>query len=286
MSYGRAFALVMAAAVLSSTNGLFVRWMGDTGDWALVFWRHAALAVAMTLGLSLAYRGRLPAAVRNMGRAGLTGTLFFGAASVLYTVALRNAPVADVVFLLGAVPPLTALVAWLVLGERLLPSSWVAMAVALVGIGAMFAGGLGGGNLTGLLLATANAAVGVGFAVALRWGRAVDMLPMLALGSVVAAAVSAPFAFPGAALDLHQTGILLLWCGLVAPLYYTLFVISSRRLPGGELMLSLPVEIIAAVLLAWAVLGEVPRTASLAGGALVLAAVIGLALVRLRRPEA
>lgn len=283
MTYGRAFAMVMAAAVLSSTNGLFVRWMGDTGDWPLVFWRHAVLAVAMTAALALASRGRLPVLVAGMGRAGFVGSLFFAAAGILFMLALRNAPVADVVFLLGAVPPLTALVARLTLGERIRPSSWVAMAAAVGGIGVMFSGGLGGASLPGLLLAAGNACVVVGFAVALRWGQAGDMLPLLAVGSVLAALVSAPFAFPGATLDLHQAGVLLLWCGVVAPVYYTMFVVSSRYLPGGELMLSLPLEIIAAVTLAWIVLGEVPRPASLVGGGLVLVAVIGLAVVRLRR---
>jgi len=283
VSYGRAFAMVMASAVLSSTNGLFVRWMGDTGDWPMVFWRHAVLAVAMTIALVLAYGGRLPAVVARMGRAGVAGMLAFTGASVLYVLALRNAPVADVVFLLGAVPPLTALVARVTLGERVLPSAWIAMAVALVGIGTMFAGGLGGGNLTGLLFAAANALAGVALAVSLRWGHQIDMLPMIALGSVLAALVSAPLSFPGASLDLDQAGVLLLWCGLVVPLYYSLFVISSRRLPGGELMLALPVEISAAVALAWVVLGEAPRPGSLLGGGLVLAAVVGLAVVRLRR---
>lgn len=285
MSYGRAFGLVMIAALLSSTNGLFVHWMGAIEPWALVFWRHAVLAAAMLLVLAIWYRRRLPGAVVRMGRVGALGCAFFGASGILFMLALRNAPVADVVFLLGAVPPLTALIARLALGERIMPATWVAMVAALCGMGVMVAGSLGGANMTGVLLAAGNACVVAGFAVVLRWGRAIDMLPLIAMGALLAAAVSAPFAFPGPPPDGEQALILLLWCGAIAPVYYTLFVISSRRLPGGELMLSLPTETIEAVLLAWIVLGQVPSSTSLLGGGIVVAAVTGLALLRLRQGE-
>ena len=108
MSYGRAFALVILAALLSSTNGLFVRWLGEIGDWQLVFWRHAITGVAMLAVLAAWYRSRLPGTILRMGRIGAVGCVFFAASGILFMVALRNAPVADVVAVLGAVPPLTA----------------------------------------------------------------------------------------------------------------------------------------------------------------------------------
>jgi drug/metabolite transporter (DMT)-like permease len=283
MSYGRAFALVMVAALLSASNGVFVRWMGEIGDWQLVFWRHAVAGSAMLAVLAVWYRGRLPATVARMGRIGALGCVFFAASGILFMVALRNAPVADVVAVLGAVPPLTALIALIALKERVLPVTWAAMAGAMIGIATMVGGSIGGGNLAGVLLALANALVVAGFAVVLRWGRAIDMLPMIALGALAAAAASAPLAFPSELPDGGQIALLALWCAVVTPLYYSFFVISSRRLPGGELMLSLPVEVIAATLLAWLLLGELPGTASMVGGGIVLASVTGLALVRLRR---
>lgn len=283
MSYGRAFALVMLAALLSSTNGIFVRWLGEIGDWQLVFWRHAIAGGAMLTILALWYRRRLPGTIVRMGRIGTLGCVFFAASGILFMVALRNAPVADVVAVLAAVPPLTALIARITLGEKVFPATWVAMAAAMGGIAVMVAGSLGGANLLGVLLATGNALVVAGFAVVLRWGHTIDMLPMIALGALLAAAISAPLALSGPLPDLEQALILFFWCATITPLYYSLFVISSRRLPGGELMLSLPVEVIAASLLAWLLLAEVPATASLIGGGIVLAAVTGLALVRLRR---
>ena len=283
MSYGRAFALVMVAAVLSATNGIFVRWMGEIGDWQLVFWRHAVAGSAMLLVLSLWYRGRLPATVARMGRVGALGCLFFAASGILFMVALRNAPVADVVAVLGAVPPLTALIALFALRERVLPATWAAMAAAMAGIAIMVGGSIGGANLAGVLLALANALVVAGFAVVLRWGRSIDMMPMIALGALAAAVATAPLAFPAPLPDAGQVALLAVWCAAVTPLYYSFFVISSRRMPGGELMLSLPVEVIAATLLAWVLLGELPSLPSLIGGGIVIAAVTALALVRLRR---
>jgi len=286
VSYGRAAALVAVAALMSATNGLFVRALGEIGDWQLVFWRHLIMGTTMIAVLAIRQRGALPAAIGRMGGVGALGCLCFGASGVLFMMSLHHAPIADVMFVMAAVPMLTAALAWATLGERVRRSTWLAMAVAMGGIALMVAGSLGGADMAGILFSVGNAFVVAGFATVLRWGRAMDMLPMFALGSLLAALTALVMAAPDLAIDREQALILLAWCGVVAPIYYSMFVIGSRRLPGAELMLSLPFETIAAASLAWLVLGELPAPASLAGGAIVLAAVIGLALVRLRRPEA
>ena len=283
MSYGRAFALVIAAALMSSTGGIFIRELGTIGDWQIVFWRHLIQGTALSLVLALWYRGRLVDVVSRMGWIGALGGAMFGASSVMVVIAFHNTTIADVMFLLGAVPLITALLARLLLGEAVRRATWVAMAGAFVGITLMVAAGLGGGSAFGTLLALGAALTVAGFTVVLRWGRAIDMVPMIALGSVLACLVSLPFVAGDMAIGDHQVTLLLIWAGIVSPAYYTMFVIGSRHLPGAELMLSLPVETIFAATLAWLVVGEVPSDTSLAGGAVVIASVAGLAAVRLAR---
>ena len=125
------------------------------------------------------------------------------------------------------------------------------------------------------------------FAVILRWGRDLNMIPMFAVGSLIAAAIALPFSFSGPSMSGGNIAILFLWGGLVSPIYYSLFVVASRHIRAGELMLVVPLETILAVLLAWLVLSEIPSVYSLLGGIIVITAVSGIAIYRIyERPRA
>ena len=61
------------------------------------------------------------------------------------------------------------------------------------------------------------------------------------------------------------------------------FVAGSRYLSAAELMLLALTEIALAPVWAWLAIGEVPRDLTLVGGGVVLAAIIGQALIGRRR---
>ena len=107
------------------------------------------------------------------------------------------------------------------------------------------------------------------------------MIPMFALGSLIAAAIAFPFSFNGPSLSSENIVILFLWGGLVSPIYYALFVVASRHIRAAEFMLVVPLETILSVLLAWLVLAEIPSTNSLLGGIIVITAVSGMVIYRL-----
>jgi len=286
MRYGTAFALVLFAATLSSLNGLFVRSFEGMADWEIVFWRHLFLGIALSLAIAAHYRQRLGAVLRHMGWIGAAGGLCFGISTLLVTLALHNAPVADVMFVMAAVPFLTALLAWIALREPVHKATWFAMTGAITGIAVMVAGNLGSGNLSGTLMATGGALMVATFTVILRRGRGGDMVPMFAIGSFVAAAIALPFAGTDTTMPQQHLLLMVFWAMLVSPIYYTLFVVASRHIPGAELMLVLPLETIEAALLAWIFLAEIPTPQSFIGGAIVIASVSFLALVRIRRDRA
>ena len=158
---------------------------------------------------------------------------------------------------------------------------------AAIGVALMVVGHLTGGTIKGVGLSIGCAITVSIFAVILRWGRDLNMIPMFAVGSLIAAAIALPFSFNGPSLSGKNIGILFLWAGLVSPIYYSLFVVASRHIRAGELMLVVPLETILSVLLAWLVLAEIPSTNSLLGGILVVTAVGGMAIYRIfERPRA
>ncbi len=286
MRYQLAFATLITAATLSSFNGIFIRALGDLTDWQIVFWRHLLIGLMLCLGLTLSYRSGLINAFRKIGRPGIFGAVAFGLSLLFLTMALHNSPIANVMFILALVPILTALLAWVTLRERIQKVTWVAMIGAAIGVALMVIGHLNGGSMKGAGLSVGCAVTVSIFAVILRWGRDLNMIPMFAAGSLIAAAIALPFAFNGPSLSEGNIVILCLWAGLVSPLYYSLFVVASRHIPVAELMLAVPLETILSVLLAWLVLAEIPSTNSLLGGIIVIAAVSGMAIYRIyQRPR-
>lgn len=273
--------MLITAATLASFNGVFIRALGDMTDWQIVFWRHLLIGLMLCLSLTWSCRSNVVSAFRKIGWLGIFGAVAFGFSLVFLTMALHKSPIADVMFTLAAIPILTALIAWAALRERIEKVTWIAMVGAAMGVALMVAGHLTGGSIKGVSLSIGCAVTVSIFAVILRWGRDLNMIPMFAVGSFIAAAIAAPFSFKGPSLNGENIAILLFWGGLVSPIYYSLFVIASRHIRAGELMLVVPLETILAVLLAWVILSEIPSTNSLLGGILVIAAVSGMGIYRI-----
>ena len=273
--------MLITAATLASFNGVFIRALGDMTDWQIVFWRHLLIGLMLCLSLTWSCRSNVVSAFRKIGWLGIFGAVAFGFSLVFLTMALHKSPIADVMFTLAAIPILTALIAWVALRERIEKVTWIAMIGAAMGVALMVAGHLTGGSIKGVSLSIGCAVTVSIFAVILRWGRDLNMIPMFAVGSFIAAAIAAPFSFKGPSLNGENIAILLFWGGLVSPIYYSLFVIASRHIRAGELMLVVPLETILAVLLAWLILSEIPSANSLLGGILVIAAVSGMGIYRI-----
>jgi drug/metabolite transporter, DME family len=283
MRYGTAVILLLIATTLSSLNGVFVNSFEGMTDWQIVFWRHLLVGIAMFTGLLLVYRRRFAGALKSQGWVGLGGAFAFGLSTLLVTMAQHHAPIADVMFVLASVPFLTALLAWLILREAIHTITWFGLTGASAGIIIMVLGNLGSGNMTGTLLGVGAALMIATFAVILRWGKAIDMIPMFALGCFIAAAIALPFTVNDLWFDSRHLPLMLVWAAIISPTYYALFVISSRYIPGGELMLSLAVETIEAAILAWLLLSQIPTQQTFIGGAIIMASVGILAYFRIRR---
>jgi drug/metabolite transporter, DME family len=151
--------------------------------------------------------------------------------------------------------------------------------------------GLGPGRVAGTVLALGSAACFALFSIMLRRGRLLDTTPYLLIGAVLSALICALLLLlvrgPGGRLirghDLLACavmGIVQIGCGLVA------FTLGSRHLPAADLTLLAQTEVILAPVWAWLVIGEIPAVWTLAGGALVLAAVTVQAAVGARRSAA
>lgn len=280
--YLRGVLLVMLAGGFWSLSGILIRNIEAAGPWQILFVRSLAVFVSLLLLLLFRYRAGVVTQFRRAGGNAVAGGLCLAVGFAGFVFALMNTSVANAVFILSVAPLITAVLAWIVLGERVLRPTWIAMAVALIGILVMVADGIRAGALLGNLMALLAVAGFAGFAVALRRGRDADMLPAACLAGLFAALAAAAMV-PDFAMTAHDVliaatmGVVQIAIGMV------LFTSGSRHVPAAELALLSLTEVVLAPLWVWIGVGEVPRLLTLVGGAIVLAAIAGRALAGLRR---
>ena len=283
---GALLCLVSAAAF--GTLGVFGKLATEAGasvtSTLLVRFALAALVFAVVLRVT----GRL-AAVRRLPRRVVVTGLALGAAgyslqSGLYFAAIGRLDVSMVSLLLYTYPAFVTLAA-LALGQAA-PSLRTGGALALASVGlvlVLLAAGTGSFDATGALLALGASVTYTAYI--LISDRVVGEIDPFALSALVLAGATASFAVAGLAsgtLDLALGAEAWLWLVLIA-LVSTVVAVSAffaglRRVGPSEAAILSTFEPVVTVTLAFLVLGERLAPAQLAGGALVLAAVILLQL--------
>ena len=296
MTHSRAVFLMVLVTLMWSTAGVVTRHLEAARAFEINFWRSAFTALALTAGLS-AMRGAAWWHDVRRGRWPLwTSGAFWSVMFTAFMVAITLTTVANVLVTLAVAPLVTAVFARVVLQHRLPRRTWIAIALAGVGIAWMFASEmqLGTGALAGMAVALA-----VPLAGAANWtllqhishGNADpdepshDMLSAVWIGAVLSSLLTLPLAWPLRASD-HDLGLLALLGVVQLAIPCLLAVWLTRVLPGPEIALLASLEVIFGVAWAWLGAGEAPGSAALTGGTLVLAALAGNELLALRARRA
>lgn len=278
-----AIALLFGATLAWSTSGLFARAIPlDTPT--VILWRGLFGAAGLVLTLVWIKGPSGLADFARLGRAGWLYALMSGLGMLLFVGSLKATTIANVAIIYATVPFAAAGLGWLVLREA--PSRAALMASTLALVGAVVMVGLGGdgrwqGDLMALGMVGAMAAIIV-------IARARPEMPALAAGIV--SAIWAPLAcLPFATLVGVTPGNIALMAafGLVnSTLGFALFIYGSRRAAPVLTGLMGGLETPLTPLWVWLVFAETPSLATLAGGALVMLAVIWFIGQESRKPAA
>lgn len=280
------YLLVFMAGVLWSTVGLGIRLIEDASVWQILFYRSMSMSVFLYVVVRLR-TGRAPLGlIRAMGWPGLVAGAALVAAYTGGITAIQSTSVANAMMLFAAAPLIAAVLGRIVLGESVRPATWIAIAVAACGIAVMVWDKTSGAALRGNLAALGSALGFAVFTVALRRGRAVEMMPAVLLSGMIGTVVMAVICLGmGLSLSLAPRdagiatamGIFQVGAGLV------LYTIGSRSVPAAELTLLSMSEVVLGPVWVWLLLGERAEATTLAGGAILLAAIAGNALSGARR---
>jgi len=283
------YLLICAAPVVWGWSGVLVRWAGLPGkEYILIFWRSSFALAFYAAAILIARDARL-------FRPGSRPVLLVasGLATAVYTICAFKAynlvAIGPATFIIYLAPVFVAVLAPLVLKEKLEPSTILCLAIALAGTGLLSwgqAGGAGHSRLEGALLALAGA---VCWAVLmLIWKKLRETHSPLTIGlwtNGVCAVAYAPFAIP-------RTGIITAkgWASIavfgvvVIGAAGLIFMYAIKRVKAQDAAMLSYIEPVSAMLLGLALLGEVPHWQDFAGAALIIAA--GALLLQFRRGAA
>jgi len=279
--YSFGVTLVIIGGIFLSLSGILLRNIESASGWQILFYRGFAFSVTLLLIMSFKYRKNTLQAFRDIGRPGIWAGTVLGLGSICYVFAILTTTVANAVFIIGAAPLATALVGWLVLGERTSRFGIIAMVVSLTGIGLMFADGLIEGRWFGNLAALLVVASFVVYLLIVRKRRHVDMLPATCIGGLVMSFVSG-FFIESFSISNHDLVIALLMGCVQFGVGFWCFTVATRYIMASEVALFALTESILGPIWVWIGVGEEPSVLTLFGSGIVFISVTAYCIVGIR----
>jgi drug/metabolite transporter (DMT)-like permease len=281
LTHTRALFLMVLVTLMWSIAGVVTRHLEAAQGFEITFWRSFFTLVTLLVLLPLLQGRALWSRMRDGGAALWISGLCWSVMFTAFMVALTMTSVANVLVTMALGPLFTALVARVVIGQRLAARTWGAIALAGIGIAWMYGTQFrlgAGGQLAGTLVA-----VCVPIAGAINWtvvqrshasGRDIDLVPAVMVGALLSTLLTLPLSLPWQATR-HDIGLLALLGVVQLAIPCVLAVRCARVLKAPEVSLLALLEVIFGIALAWLGAGEAPGPSVLAGGSLVIAALVG-----------
>jgi drug/metabolite transporter (DMT)-like permease len=277
LSHGQAVVLMVANAAMWSIAGVVTRQLESAQSFEITFWRSLFTVLSLLVLLPLT-QGR--DVFKGMRQGGASLWLSGVCWSVMFTafmLALTMTTVANVLITMAMGPFCTALVARVVLGQRIDVRTALAILMAALGIAWMFGAEVATQGWLGFVVALC-----VPLAAAVNWtvvqraavrGLAVDLAPGVLIGAAISCLVTLPMSMPFQAVATDVAWLALL--GLVQlAIPCLLSVACARVLKAPEVSLLALLEVVFGIFLAWWGAGEEPSSSVLSGGLLVLGALL------------
>ena len=280
-----AILLMIASSVVISFSGLVVRLL-DAGPLVMNFYRALFLMGAILVLLFLRYRGAAIVRVIGVGWPGLMAGAMLAGAGITFLQSMTHTTVANTLFVLGGIPFVTSGLAWIFLKEKPGRPTLVTMIIAFFGIVIMIGEGFTIGSVYGNLMALMTTLFFSIYAVIVRFNRQVDMLPAILISTVLIMAMTGLTQRGELPISKNDLWLCLLWGGVMSGFTSASFIVASRHIIAAELTIFMLLEFALGPVWVWLFVNEIPSKWTLAGGALVIVAVLGRSILELRARSA
>lgn len=260
---------VIAAAVLWSTGGLFIKWTSLSGL-ELSFGR--SLLAAITVAIFTRHEGF------GLNKVTALASVLYAALLLLFVLATKETTAANAIFLQYTAPVYLLILEPLIYKEKFRRRDLIVVTACVIGMSLFFVGKLRPQDVTGNLLALASGLCFACYFLLLRHSksRSVNRASSVIYGNLLLVLFAAPAgirALPQ--MNMHDS-LSVLYLGVVQiGLAYTLFTVAMARgvrsLDAGIVGY---VEPVLNPIWVYLVLGERPTKWALIGGAIIVMAVV------------
>lgn len=267
--------LVLASAFFFSLAGVFAK-LVTVGPWTIAGWR--GLVGALLIGLYAWWRKRARGERFTpwLDQKGWMIAAISLLSAISFIGALKHTFVANVAVIYAITPFAAAALAWLVLREPVRRLTIVTTFVSLAGVVIVVSGGLGTGNALGNALALVMTLTFAIYMVAVRAFAETPVLWAVAVGAFALFLVSFVADDP-LVISARDFGVCMLF-GLCFTIAVVLLTEGARFLPVAETGLICNMDVPFAAGAAWLVISEVPPSATIIGGSVVILAIVLQAL--------
>jgi len=277
-------ALLVACAATCWSSGALIARLVTTGPWTTSLWRSFFASLFLVLVLWMVRGRSIFAQWRDGGRPVAAVAMCMAVSSTCFIFSLAYTSVANTLILMSTGPYVAGLLGWVLLGERVAPRTWLTMGVALAGAVVMVWSSYGRSAIAGDLLAIVMASSFAIATVLVRRHPEIQMTPAAALATALTFMVALPLADP---LETAPRDLALLAFFGVGQFGagFLLFMAGARLIRAAQSSLIGMLETVLGPLWVWLVLSERPGAATLAGGALILAALLANTIADLVMPR-
>lgn len=272
MSRKKAIILLIAAAALWSTSGLFIK---------LIDWKPLSILGGRTtvvFFVFLIYMRRLNLRLSPMK---VTGAFVYVATQLFFIFATKLTAAANAVFLHYTGPLYVLLFGYWFLGERPSRADWASMPLIFIGLILFLGEGLRFGGLAGNVFGALSGVSLAAMVLCMRREKSHEPEELILLGCIIGAVIG----FPSMLKESYtlKNVAIILYMGIIQMGFsYIFFTIAIKQLNALETSLIIFVEPIFNPVWVFLVIGEVPGDLALIGGALVIGTAIARAVISSR----
>ena len=272
---------VLLAGLIWSFGPLVVRNMDNAElvPWQYSLIRGSAIFIILNLYLFLTEGSKFTNNYNKIGLSGIIGGISLGIANLTFILSLTSTSAAVTLLMLGALPFLAAIIAYIFLNEKISKTTFIAIIIAAAGIIFMCFDSIQTGTLFGLVNGLVSSLGFAVFTVTLRWKKNTPKLTTVSIAGIFAAIISLLVIFfndSNVLMSLKNTSLSSLH-GFIVCSALILYSSKSKYLPAADLTLLSLTEILGGIFWVWLPLfgiNEVPNNNTIIGGVIITLAII------------
>ena len=282
MSRKIAILLVVTGAVFMSTTGIFMRMLEHAGPFQVLLYRAIGLCGMLALLICIRRRISFPALLRSLDRQDLQIGFCLSMAFTGFVFSILYTSVASTLFIITVSPLLAASIAWIWIGEKPHPFTWLAMAASSGGVILMIGDGISTGRTFGNVCALVAAGAFAIMLVLARKNRKTDILGGTFVGGVLSSiyGLICSIALAGSVhVEMYDLALILVMGALATGLGIGLVTWATPFIPAAEVSVLVLVESALGPIWVWMLGFEGMTRVEFLGGAIVFVSVIALSLM-------